>query len=290
MKAVNLGHPICSGLVFTADEVGWFKIAKSRFAGTKKQQYDKWLSERREGEPVSFWEPVGAFELKDTDKSIEFELDYKRPARYIYLLPTSLKKCSKKFEETEICMDFFGVKGRVMADDERVNTTSAAQISGQGITNFKLEILSIEGEGIQKPFPEDCITMRRKSQINGIDFVSPSSAESLKHIPVSTTTYLSVRISNKNNKVLLRCPSDSVKSLKIIRHEHQTVANTTEMLVALNGDKNIRLVSNLLEQLAINPFLAEEFTEKIDLEKFLCRYVLSEKENIYEVEVFLKIL
>jgi len=72
MKAVNLGHPICSGLVFTADEVGWFKIAKTRFAGLKKQQYDKWLSERREGEPVSFWEPVGAFELKDSDKSIEF--------------------------------------------------------------------------------------------------------------------------------------------------------------------------------------------------------------------------
>jgi len=55
------------------------------------------------------------------------------------------------------------------------------------------------------------------------------------------------------------------------------------MLVALDGDKNIRLVSNLLGQLSINPFLAEEFTERIDLEKFLCRYVLSEKENIYEV-------
>ena len=62
------------------------------------------------------------------------------------------------------------------------------------------------------------------------------------------------------------------------------------MLAALNGDKNIRLVSNLLEQLAINPFLAEEFTERIDLERFLCKYVLSEKENIYEVEVFLEIL
>ena len=208
MKAVNLGYPICSGLVFTADEVGWFKIAKARFAGMKKQQYDKWLSERCEGEPVSFWEPVGAFELKDTDKSIEFELDYKRPARYIYLLPTSLKKCSKKFEETEICMDFFGVKGRVMGDDLKQSaTTSASQIAGQGMTDFKLEILSVDKEGNKESFKEDRITLRRKSQINGVDFISPPIAESLKHIPVSTTTYLSLRIRNKDSGVLLRCTS-----------------------------------------------------------------------------------
>lgn len=98
MKAVNLGHPICSGLIFTADEVGWFRMGKAKFASMKKQQYDKWLLGRKEGEPVGFWEPVGAFELKDTEKSIEFELDFKRPSRYVYLLPTSLKKCSKKFD------------------------------------------------------------------------------------------------------------------------------------------------------------------------------------------------
>lgn len=38
----------------------------------RKQEYDRWLERRRGAEELAFWEPVGAFELKESEKSIEF--------------------------------------------------------------------------------------------------------------------------------------------------------------------------------------------------------------------------
>jgi hypothetical protein len=72
LKTINGGNPVASGLVFTSNEVSWFNVAKSRFGSMRKQEYDRWLERRRGAEELAFWEPVGAFELKESEKSIEF--------------------------------------------------------------------------------------------------------------------------------------------------------------------------------------------------------------------------
>lgn len=48
-KPINGGFPIGSGLIFTANEPGWFAIAKKRFMTMKKHEYERWLSEKTPG-------------------------------------------------------------------------------------------------------------------------------------------------------------------------------------------------------------------------------------------------
>jgi hypothetical protein len=49
------------------------------------------------------------------ENEAEIDLDYKRSAKYIFLLPTTVKNSSEKKKEEiyAIKIDFFGVKGRV---------------------------------------------------------------------------------------------------------------------------------------------------------------------------------
>jgi hypothetical protein len=75
---------------------------------------------------------------------------------------------------------------------------------------------------------------------------------------VSVTTYISIRVKNKDNVLAVRCNSDSIKSLRVVRHEQQALTHPTETILHLQEEKDTKLISNLLEQLSINPFLAEE--------------------------------
>jgi len=67
---------------------------------------------------VEQWEPVGSFCFNKTAKQIEFELDYKRPAKYVFLKPTDMRDgqypYSKYFDNSPLEIKFFGVKGQTM--------------------------------------------------------------------------------------------------------------------------------------------------------------------------------
>ena len=104
---------IFEGLIFTANEPTWFHIAKKRFSHFTKSDYENWLScKQARNNHREFWEPVGFFQVEN---EAEIELDFKRSAKYIFLLPTTVKNSpdKKKEEVYAIKIDFFGVKGRV---------------------------------------------------------------------------------------------------------------------------------------------------------------------------------
>jgi hypothetical protein len=104
---------VFEGLIFTANEPTWFHLAKQKFGEFTKEDYEKWLtSKRARNEHRDYWEPVGFFQIEN---EVEIELDFKRSARYLFLLPTTVKAVNekKKDEVYAIKLDFFGVKGRL---------------------------------------------------------------------------------------------------------------------------------------------------------------------------------
>jgi len=63
-KRLQKIFPVYQGLIFTADELSWFHIAKERFDKMDKEEYHKWLQGRRQSSAQrEFWEPVGFFEV-----------------------------------------------------------------------------------------------------------------------------------------------------------------------------------------------------------------------------------
>lgn len=62
------------------------------------------------GETPAFWEPVAYFEVIN---QAEFELNFKRIANYVFLLPTSVSKKDNIDDVIALKIDFFGAKGRV---------------------------------------------------------------------------------------------------------------------------------------------------------------------------------
>lgn len=113
-------YSITSGLIFTANELSWFSIAKEKFKDMTKSQYESWLKEKMEtNSRPAYWEPVAYF---DINGQVEFEIAFKRVAKYIFFLPTGVnRKDNKKDEVIAIKIDFFGVKGRVEESSEEVD-------------------------------------------------------------------------------------------------------------------------------------------------------------------------
>lgn len=298
LKTLNGGNPVNSGLVFTANEIGWFGIAKKRFWKMKKSQYAQWLEGRKaQGEELAFWEPVGAFELKDGEKSIEFELDFKRPTKYIYLLPTSLKKQNKELEEAEVNFDFFGVKGRLISELHTPAASTSSQIESQGSHCCPVQVLAVDESG-EKDFPPDSIIIEKKSQVNGIEFINALKPENVKGVPLSVTTYMLVRVKNSTGaQVRVRCSSEHLKKLRVVSHSGFDSVDSDGLLRKLSGEdkqmkeaKDSQLVGQLLQQFYINPLLAEKVADKLDIGRFIRLYVLWEKDSLFEVDNLLKIL
>jgi hypothetical protein len=102
---------VSEGLIFTADQPTWFQLAKQQFQDYTKADYEEWLTHKTaRSDHREFWEPVAYFAVEG---EAEVELDYKRTAKYIFLLPTQTRGEKKKDEVYAIKLDFFGVKGRV---------------------------------------------------------------------------------------------------------------------------------------------------------------------------------
>jgi len=63
------------------------------------------------------FQPVGCFWEENT----HIELDFKRPAKYVFLLPTNMRKVpedfTKFFKSSSIEIIFFGVQGQVIEDE-----------------------------------------------------------------------------------------------------------------------------------------------------------------------------
>ena len=46
---MNGGYPIGSGLIFTANQIGWFNLSIQLFINMKKADYNIWLSKKKRG-------------------------------------------------------------------------------------------------------------------------------------------------------------------------------------------------------------------------------------------------
>lgn len=111
-KRLQKIYSVSEGLIFTANEPTWFHLAKKRFEKFTKEDYENWLScKKARNSHRQFWEPVGFFQVEN---ETQIELDYKRSAKYVFLLPTTVKNPSvKKDDVYAIKIEFFGVKGRL---------------------------------------------------------------------------------------------------------------------------------------------------------------------------------
>jgi hypothetical protein len=57
---------VFEGLIFTANEISWFHIAKERFGKFTKQDYENWLTTKRaRNDHRDFWEPVAFFQIEN---------------------------------------------------------------------------------------------------------------------------------------------------------------------------------------------------------------------------------
>lgn len=49
-------YPISEGLIFTANELSWFTIAKQKFSNFTKEEYEEWLKVKQSTNSlVAFW-------------------------------------------------------------------------------------------------------------------------------------------------------------------------------------------------------------------------------------------
>ncbi len=64
------------------------------------------------------------------------------------------------------------------------------------------------------------LAIQSKSAINGPRFVSPqpATAGSIRGLPVSLSTHISMRVMNKNNKIRVQYNSDKLVSFKLINY------------------------------------------------------------------------
>lgn len=63
-KRLQKIYPIETGLIFTANELCWFDIAKNIFSNFKRKEYNDWLNSKKDRNGHrEFWEPVAFFEL-----------------------------------------------------------------------------------------------------------------------------------------------------------------------------------------------------------------------------------
>jgi hypothetical protein len=87
---------------------------------------------------------VGFFQVEN---EAEIELDYKRSAKYIFLLPTTVKQAGEKKKDDiyAIKIDFFGVKGRV--EEERGQEPWYENYRNDGRTECEAQIFNcVDGQ------------------------------------------------------------------------------------------------------------------------------------------------
>ena len=144
-KVSNSGSPVTSGLIFTCDEPAWFYAGKQKFQYYTREDYNDWVSKRGNDEP-RYWEPVGFFEIREKDKSVEFELDFKRPAKYICLLPTGVMKGKFDLAEASVVINFFGVKGRVINKSKAssLKPSPSREVKAQGSFREMIKLYNSE--------------------------------------------------------------------------------------------------------------------------------------------------
>jgi hypothetical protein len=110
-KVKNSGEPIGSGLIFTSNYLGNFSHVDS-YAGMTKANYSDFVSRKKK--TLEEWhdhEPVGHFKI--TDEEVSVDLDCKRMARYVCLLPLSFRNDSSiRTGNKNITCSFFGVSGK----------------------------------------------------------------------------------------------------------------------------------------------------------------------------------
>ena len=121
------GYPIGSGLIFTSNYLAHFDMT-SPFNTMSEQEYQKWRQERAKTNKVlEPWEPVGSFQFNEESEVVTIDLHYKRPAKYIFLKPTSMRfkpdSYSKFFTTSPLEIKFFGVTGSVQENDFSVLNT-----------------------------------------------------------------------------------------------------------------------------------------------------------------------
>ena len=117
----NGGYPIGSGLIFTSNHLAHFDMT-TPFHDMNHQEYQTWLQERMKSDKeLEPWEPVGSFLMDEKSEIVTIELDFKRPAKYVFLKPTGMRSkpdnYTKFFKTSALEIKFFGVSGIVVEDD-----------------------------------------------------------------------------------------------------------------------------------------------------------------------------
>jgi len=112
-KVKNSGEPIGSGLIFTSNYLGNFSVVDV-YSSITQSDYQDFVSRKKKTlEEWYDWEPVGYFRLTDVENSVD--LDCKRMARYICLMPLSFRSSnysSNKQDGKNLTCSFFGVSGK----------------------------------------------------------------------------------------------------------------------------------------------------------------------------------
>ncbi|KAL4475099.1 hypothetical protein ABPG74_001795 [Tetrahymena malaccensis] len=114
-------YPIGSGLVFVADNISFFDMIDS-FNGMNMAGYNQWKLQRKLIDtPLQQWEPVGCFEFVNNKEVIKVEMDVKRAAKFVHLLPTNFRSQPEDFtgyfKTGVLDIQYFGVQGQVLEQD-----------------------------------------------------------------------------------------------------------------------------------------------------------------------------
>lgn len=116
-------YPMGEGMIFLSDTLQPFEQIAA-FTKFNHSKYQEWKTERsKDLRPLRPNEPVAYF-VFDENLQITFELDHKRPARYINVVPTGFRQKPQAFLQNAdfVPMEFqyFGVSGSVVQTEQRV--------------------------------------------------------------------------------------------------------------------------------------------------------------------------
>ena len=120
-------YPIGAGLVFCANSKKEFENIKKYYPIQTREQYDKWLSKRKEIKlPFREGEPAGFFYLGN-EREVTVKFDQQRVSKYILLCPTDFRKkpikFTKRFYSNNSEIESFKVVGKIA----RLNSSSASE-------------------------------------------------------------------------------------------------------------------------------------------------------------------
>lgn len=132
-------------------------------------------------------------------------MDYKRIAKYIFLLPTNVKGEVKKEEVYAIKIDFFGVKGRI--EDEKGNESNI--FKNEGSSGCIVELFK-NGS----PLDSNTVIPKQWGHINSFHLYS-SSKNFLQQAPLSTTTVFFFKVRSCTSPTSLKVNSKYAKNIRL---------------------------------------------------------------------------